>query len=109
MITWSRNPHAKTPIPGKPSKSGLKDNMFAPFIGFSWKSLLAHMHPNPIAGLKDNMFAPLIGFGRIHTFLLCNLLPHTLMECLHHLCFTITIQTNPFQQAKESNPLELKG
>jgi hypothetical protein len=23
MITWSRNPHAKTPIPGKPSKSGL--------------------------------------------------------------------------------------
>jgi hypothetical protein len=32
MITWSRNPHAKTPIPGKPSKSGLievwhKDNL----------------------------------------------------------------------------------
>ena len=23
VITWSRNPHAKTPIPGKPSKSGL--------------------------------------------------------------------------------------
>ena len=23
MITWSRNPHAKTPIPGKQSKSGL--------------------------------------------------------------------------------------
>jgi hypothetical protein len=33
MITWSRNPHAKTPIPGKPSKSGLigvwnKDNLY---------------------------------------------------------------------------------
>jgi hypothetical protein len=32
VITWSRNPHAKTPIPGKPSKSGLigvwhKDNL----------------------------------------------------------------------------------
>jgi hypothetical protein len=32
MITWSRNPHVKTPIPGKPSKSGLigvwhKDNL----------------------------------------------------------------------------------
>jgi len=23
VITWSRNPHAKTPILGKPSKSGL--------------------------------------------------------------------------------------
>jgi len=23
VITWSRNPHAKTSIPGKPSKSGL--------------------------------------------------------------------------------------
>jgi hypothetical protein len=23
VITWSRNPHAKTLIPGKPSKSGL--------------------------------------------------------------------------------------
>jgi hypothetical protein len=23
VITWSRNPHAKTPIPGKLSKSGL--------------------------------------------------------------------------------------
>jgi hypothetical protein len=23
VIMWSRNPHAKTPIPGKPSKSGL--------------------------------------------------------------------------------------
>jgi hypothetical protein len=23
VITWSRNPHAKTPIPGKPRKSGL--------------------------------------------------------------------------------------
>jgi hypothetical protein len=23
VITWSRNPHIKTPIPGKPSKSGL--------------------------------------------------------------------------------------
>jgi hypothetical protein len=23
VITWSCNPHAKTPIPGKPSKSGL--------------------------------------------------------------------------------------
>jgi hypothetical protein len=23
VITWSRNPHAKTQIPGKPSKSGL--------------------------------------------------------------------------------------
>ena len=23
VITWSRNPHAKTPIPRKPSKSGL--------------------------------------------------------------------------------------
>jgi hypothetical protein len=23
LITWSRNPHVKTPIPGKPSKSGL--------------------------------------------------------------------------------------
>jgi hypothetical protein len=23
VITWSRNPHAKTPIPGKPSKSSL--------------------------------------------------------------------------------------
>jgi len=33
VITWSRNPHAKTPIPGKPSKSGLigmghKDNLY---------------------------------------------------------------------------------
>jgi hypothetical protein len=32
-ISWSRNPHAKTPIPGKPSKSGLrgvwhKDNLY---------------------------------------------------------------------------------
>jgi hypothetical protein len=23
VITWSHSPHAKTPIPGKPSKSGL--------------------------------------------------------------------------------------
>jgi len=23
VITWSRNPHAKTPVPGKPIKSGL--------------------------------------------------------------------------------------
>ena len=23
VITWSRNPYVKTPIPGKPSKSGL--------------------------------------------------------------------------------------
>jgi len=23
VITWSRDPHAKTPIPEKPSKSGL--------------------------------------------------------------------------------------
>jgi hypothetical protein len=23
VITWSHNPYAKTPIPGKPSKSGL--------------------------------------------------------------------------------------
>ena len=35
MITWSRNPHAKTPIPRKPSKSGLigvwqKDNLYLP-------------------------------------------------------------------------------
>ena len=33
VITWSRNPHAKTSIPGKPSKSGLigmwhKDNLY---------------------------------------------------------------------------------
>jgi hypothetical protein len=33
VITWSRNPHAKTPIPGKPCKSGLigvwhKDNLY---------------------------------------------------------------------------------
>ena len=33
VITWSRNQHAKTPIPGKPSKSGLigvwhKDNLY---------------------------------------------------------------------------------
>jgi len=33
VITWSRNPHAKTPIPGKPRKSGLilvwhKDNLY---------------------------------------------------------------------------------
>jgi hypothetical protein len=33
VITWSHNPHAKTPIPGKPSKSGLigvwhKDNLY---------------------------------------------------------------------------------
>jgi len=33
VITWSRNPHIKTPIPGKPSKSGLigvwhKDNLY---------------------------------------------------------------------------------
>jgi hypothetical protein len=33
VITWSRNPHAKTPIPGKPSKSDLigvwyKDNLY---------------------------------------------------------------------------------
>ena len=33
VITWSRNPHTKTPIPGKPSKSGLigvwhKDNLY---------------------------------------------------------------------------------
>jgi len=33
VITWPRNPHAKTPIPGKPSKSGLigvwhKDNLY---------------------------------------------------------------------------------
>ena len=51
-----------------------------------WKSLLAHMHPNPITGLHDNMFTPLIGFGRIHTIPLFNLLPHTLMKWFHHLC-----------------------
>jgi len=33
VITWSHNPHAKTPIPGKPSKSDLigvwpKDNLY---------------------------------------------------------------------------------
>jgi hypothetical protein len=33
VIKWPRNPHAKTPIPGKPSKSGLigvwhKDNLY---------------------------------------------------------------------------------
>jgi len=33
VITWSLNPHTKTPIPGKPSKSGLigvwhKDNLY---------------------------------------------------------------------------------
>jgi len=33
VITWSRNPHSKTPIPGKLSKSGLigvwhKDNLY---------------------------------------------------------------------------------
>ena len=33
VITWSRNPHEKTPIPEKPSKSGLigvwhKDNLY---------------------------------------------------------------------------------
>jgi len=33
VITWSHNPYAKTPIPGKPSKSGLigvwhKDNLY---------------------------------------------------------------------------------
>ena len=33
VITWSRNPHVKTPISGKPSKSGLigvwhKDNLY---------------------------------------------------------------------------------
>jgi hypothetical protein len=33
VITWSRNPHANTPIPGKPSKIGLievwhKDNLY---------------------------------------------------------------------------------
>jgi hypothetical protein len=33
VITWSRNPHTKTLIPGKPSKSGLigmwhKDNLY---------------------------------------------------------------------------------
>jgi hypothetical protein len=33
VITWSRNPHAKTQIPEKPSKSGLigvwhKDNLY---------------------------------------------------------------------------------
>jgi len=33
VITWSRNPHTKIPIPGKPSKSGLigvwhKDNLY---------------------------------------------------------------------------------
>jgi hypothetical protein len=33
VITWSRNPYAKTPIPGKPSKSGLigvwhEDNLY---------------------------------------------------------------------------------
>jgi hypothetical protein len=33
VITWSRNAHVKTPIPGKPSKSGLigvwhKDNLY---------------------------------------------------------------------------------
>ena len=33
VITWSRNPHTKTPIPGKPSKSGFigvwhKDNLY---------------------------------------------------------------------------------
>jgi hypothetical protein len=54
------------------------------------------MHPNPIVGLKDNMFAPFIRFGSTHTIPLFNLLPHTLMEGLHHLRFTITIQTNPF-------------
>ena len=43
----------------------------------------------PNHGLKDNMLAPFIGFGRIHTVPLFNLLPHTLMECLHHLCLRL--------------------
>jgi len=73
------------------------------------KSLLAHMHQNPIVGLKDNMFAPLIGFGRTHTIPLFNLLSHTLMECLHHLCFTVTIQTNPFIIGKWIKSMEVKG
>jgi len=58
-------------------------------ISYGMEIAPAHMHPNPIVGLKDNMFAPLIGFGRIHMICLFNLLPHTLMECLHHLCFMI--------------------
>jgi hypothetical protein len=46
MITWSRNPHAKTPIPGKPSKSGLigvwhKDNLY---LG---TSTIGNGHPHP--------------------------------------------------------------
>jgi hypothetical protein len=67
------------------------------------------MHPNPIARLKDNMFAPLIGFGRMHTISLFNLLSHTLMECLHHPCFTIAIQTNPFINGKAIKSIGVKG
>ena len=46
VITWSRNPHAKTPIPGKPSKSGLigvwhKDNLY---LG---TSTIGNRNPHP--------------------------------------------------------------
>jgi len=43
----------------------------------------------PNHGLKDNMLAPFFGFGCIHTVPLFNLLSHTLMECLHHLCLQL--------------------
>jgi len=66
----------------KPNKAGIGPNTSTPC--------------STRIGLKDNMFAPLIGFGHIHTIPLFILLPHILMKCFHHLCFTITIQTNLF-------------
>jgi hypothetical protein len=56
---------------------------------------------------RQHVLHPFIVVGRIHTIPLFNLLPHTLMECLHHLCFTIIIQPNPFSKGIKS--IEVKG
>ena len=69
------------------------------FVGVAWISCGPEISPYAYApkpnsrAKRQHVWRHLLAL--VATTPLLNLLPHTLIECLHHLCFTIIIQTNP--------------